>query len=147
MILFLDIDGVLHPRAPGPHLFSNLARLEGVLRDFEFVDVVISSNWREDMSLEQLQALFSPDIRHRIIGATPVIEIEFPAGPHGTREAEILWFLEQDGHKGRPWIALDDEEKLFTPDCANLIKCSTLIGLDENAEKTMRELLAKNTPG
>lgn len=44
MILFLDFDGVLHPRAPGQHLFSNLARLEAVLRDFEFVEVVITSN-------------------------------------------------------------------------------------------------------
>lgn len=141
MILFLDFDGVLHPRSPGQHLFSNLARLEAVLRDFEFVEVVITSTWREDMSLDQLQTLFSPDIRPRIIGTTPVVEIEFPPGPHGSREAEIRRFLEQDEHKDRPWIALDDEERLFTPDCANLIKCATLTGFEENAERMVRERL------
>jgi len=123
MILFLDFDGVLHPRAPGEALFSNLPRLEAVLRDFAFLEVVITSTWREDMSLEELRAKFSPDIQHRVIGTTPVIEIEFPAGPHGSREEEIHLFLEQENHHIRPWVALDDEEKLFRPRCPNLIQC------------------------
>lgn len=141
MILFLDFDGVLHPRAPGKALFSNLARLEAVLREFEFVEVVITSTWRENMSFEELQALFSPDIRPRVIGVTPVVEIEFPAGPHGTREEEIRLFLEQGKYQERSWLALDDEERLFQPGGANLVICPTQIGFDEEAEKRLRKRL------
>lgn len=101
MILFLDFDGVLHPRAPGKGLFSNLAKLEAVLREFEFVEVVITSTWREDMPFEKLQELFSPDIRQRVIGITPVVEIEFPAGPHGSREVEIPDIANRTEHKPR----------------------------------------------
>lgn len=141
MMLFVDFDGVLHPRAPGGNLFSNLARLGAVLRDFEFVEVVITSTWREDMEFDQLQELFSPDIRPRIIGATPVVEIEFPAGPEGSRQEEILLFLEQGNHKDRSWLALDDEERLFWPNCSNLIKCHTQVGFEESAESRLRGLL------
>lgn len=141
MILFLDFDGVLHPRAPGKGLFSNLARLETVLREFEFVEIVITSTWREDMPFEKLQELFSPDIRQRVIGITPVVEIEFPAGPHGSREKEIRLFLEQGDHRERAWLALDDEEKLFQPGCANLIQCQALIGFDDATERQLRERL------
>lgn len=143
MILFLDFDGVLHPRAPGKRLFSNLARLEAMLREFEFVEVVITSTWREDMPFDKLQELFSPDIRPRIIGATPVMEIEFPAGPAGSRQEEILSFLEQGNHKNRSWLALDDEERLFRPDCPNLIKCQTQLGFEESAESLCKRAAAK----
>lgn len=128
MLIFLDFDGVLHPRSPGKNLFCNLPRLEAVLREFDFVEVVITSTWREDMSREQLRELFSPDLRFRIIDVTPVVEIEFPAGPHGTREQEIRLYLEQSGDKDRPWLALDDEYLLFHPDCQNLITCPAACG-------------------
>lgn len=146
MILFLDFDGVLHPRAPGERLFCNLPRLEALLREFEFVEVVITSTWREDMTIVQLQGLFSPDIRFRIIGITPVVEIEFPAGPHGSREEEIRLFLAQDNYKERSWLALDDEEKLFRPGCSNLILCPTQIGLDDEAECQLRARLKAVSP-
>lgn len=141
MILFLDFDGVLHPRSYGEKPFSSLPRFEAVLRDFQFVDVVIASTWREDMDLKQLRALFSPDIRPRIIGTTPVIEIEFPVGPHGTREKEIRLFLDQNNFEGMPWLALDDEERLFSPGCGNLVECSTHVGFDANAERRLRAML------
>lgn len=142
MILFLDFDGVLHPRSPGKNLFCNLPRLEAVLREFSFVEVVIASTWREDMSLGQLRELISPDLRCRIIGVTPVVEIEFPPGPHGTREQEIRSFLEQSGYKDRPWLALDDEYLLFHRDCQNLITCPAAFGLDDHAERRLRERLS-----
>lgn len=140
-LLFLDFDGVLHPRSPGKKLFCNLPRLEAVLREFNFVEVVIASTWREDMDLGQLRELFSPDIRPRVIGVTPVMEIDFPAGPHGSREEEICMFLEQGDFKKRSWLALDDEEKLFKPGCQNLIVCPTTIGFDDNAERLLTERL------
>lgn len=141
MILFVDFDGVLHPRSAGQHLFSNLARLEAVLRDFKFVEVVISSTWREDMAFDKIQELFSLDIRPRIVGVTPIVEIEFPAGPAGSRQEEILLFLEQGNYLDNSWLALDDEERLFRPNCPNLIKCHTQVGFEETAEIKLRERL------
>jgi len=142
MIIFLDFDGVLHPRAPGKKgLFSNLARLEALLREYEFIEIVISSTWREDMPIEKLKEIFSHDIRPRVIGITPVLDIEFPAGPHGTREQEIRMFLAQDIYKYRTWLALDDEELLFKTECTNLVKCHAAIGFDEEAENRLRDFI------
>lgn len=140
MLLFLDFDGVLHPRAPGKHLFCNLPRLESVLRNFEFVEIVISSTWREDKPFEQLQAIFSADIQPRVVGMTPVVEIEFPAGPEGTRQEEILQFLAQDGF-GRSWLALDDEPLLFRSGCPNLIACHPLTGFTGDTEAMLWQRL------
>ena len=61
-ILFLDIDGVLHPDPPQPdQRLRSLPRLVAILRDFPQVDVVISSLWREKLSLDQLRELFPAD--------------------------------------------------------------------------------------
>lgn len=122
-------------------MFSNLARLEAVLRDFEFVEVAISSTWREDMAFDKIQELFSLDIRPRIIGVTPVVEVEFPAGPAGSRQEEILLFLKQGNYQDHSWLALDDEERLFQPNCPSLIKCPTQAGFEETAETKLRERL------
>ncbi|MGJ7505586.1 MULTISPECIES: HAD domain-containing protein [unclassified Variovorax] len=47
-LLFLDVDGVLHPvdtdYSFSSKFFSHLPPLEELLREFEFVDVVISSD-------------------------------------------------------------------------------------------------------
>lgn len=72
MLLFLDFDGVLHPRAAGENLFVHIPRIERVLSDFPAVQVVISSSWREVTPLHELQAIFSEGMRLRIIGTTPL---------------------------------------------------------------------------
>ncbi|WP_374416067.1 HAD domain-containing protein, partial [Ectopseudomonas oleovorans] len=59
MILFLDIDGVLHPDPPQPdQRLRSLPRLVAILRDFPHVEVVISSLWREHLTLNQLREIF-----------------------------------------------------------------------------------------
>jgi hypothetical protein len=56
-LLFLDVDGVLHPVGAdysfSSRFFSHLPRLEALLREFESVDVIISSDWRLAESIEQ----------------------------------------------------------------------------------------------
>jgi len=57
MLLFLDIDGVLHPAPPYNRetgVLSRLARFESVMRDFPGWNVVISSSWREAFNLETI---------------------------------------------------------------------------------------------
>lgn len=139
MILFLDFDGVLHSfLAPkdSSHLFENRDRLEGVLRDHPNVQIVISSTWRENHSLEELAALFSLDIRSRIVGVLPVIEIRSLADMENIRFKEISLYL--NGRSDR-WVALDDDLDLFPKDCVNLIQC--IDGFGNVEEEKLRNFL------
>lgn len=144
MLLFLDFDGVLHPEyipgeTPGRYRvnqdhFSCLPRLESLLREFEDIDVVISSTWRETRTLAELQAFFSPDLRARIIGATPKLpKVE------GRRQREIEAWLTAHQRETSNWMALDDWPSLFDQGCPNVFFTDTLIGLDEEAAERLRE--------
>lgn len=141
LLLFLDFDGVLHPRATVKNLFMHLPRIEGVLRDFHYVQVVISSSWREATSLSEMQEMFSEDLRQRIIGTTPLVDIEYPPGPVGHREEEIRIYMAQTEFVGKPWLALDDEAPFFSPGCPNLILCNSRTGLDDEVERLLRDRL------
>lgn len=141
MLIFLDFDGVLHPRAPAGRYFSNIPRLETVLRDYQFLEIVISSSWRENYNIETLRQHFSPDMRDRIVGVTPILFLDPFQEILGSRWREVVAYLEQSGSQDRQWLALDDEEGLYSPDCPNLIKCHSLIGLDEQVEAELRRRL------
>lgn len=111
MVIFLDIDGVLHPLFPRKDrpaeesvLLAYLPRLASVLRDFPTVSVVISSTWRLKRSLSELQKLFPDDLQNRIIGSTPVFT---DSTRPGGREAEALLWLDQHPEH-LDWIAVDD---------------------------------------
>lgn len=141
MLLFLDFDGVLHPRATSKNLFMHIPKIEGVLRDFPHVRIVISSSWREATPLIEMQEMFSEDLRHRIIGTTPLVDIQYPPGPVGHREEEIRIYMAQSEFIGKPWLALDDEAPFFSPGCPHLILCNSLTGLDDEVELQLRERL------
>ncbi|HEY6018951.1 MAG TPA: HAD domain-containing protein [Candidatus Paceibacterota bacterium] len=141
MLLFLDFDGVMHPRAPAGKYFSSLSRLEGVLRDYQFLEIVIASTWREAMGIEELRKHFSPEMRHRVVGVTPIHDIDPFEELIGSRQREVEDYLEQAGEDCL-WLALDDEEGLYDPDCPNLIKCLSLIGFDDRAEAELRNRLS-----
>jgi hypothetical protein len=122
LTLFLDFDGVLHPFGDR-HVrrFSDLPRLEDVLRLNADVPVVITSTEREELSLDALRQPFSPDIAARIVGQTPVLVPASATELGGIRYREILLFFED--HPTQHWIALDDDESLYPADCPNLIVC------------------------
>ncbi len=130
MIIFLDFDGVLHPaNAPvgADTDFCCLPLLEDWLRQHTQVNVVISSSWRELMTLEKLRQFFSDDIRHRVVDVCPKLprdmEFEF------IRHAEILAWLDASQYQG-PWLALDDAVHLFPPECSELIICQRDTGIN-----------------
>lgn len=138
MILFLDFDGVLHPFDQPDGVFTLLPDFERMMRDFPEVDIVISSSWREAHALDELRALFSSDIAQRIIGATPVLN---DLAHEYIREAEILaWLCEADREK-EPWVAIDDFEWFFSPECENLVLTDTNTGFDERVERELRKRL------
>jgi hypothetical protein len=145
MILFLDFDGVLHPR-PGTasaELFASLGLLEDVLRQVPHVEVVISSSWRERHTFDEMQQYFPDDLRDRIIGVTPLPPLEnvpdhlrdYP------RHAECIAWLAQHRPAGVPWLAIDDMEEEFEPACAQLLLIDGWVGLDhEGAAQLLQRL-------
>ena len=53
------------------YALREMPRIAAVLRDFPDAHVVISSTWRVKRSLQDLQALFPPDVAMRVIGVMP----------------------------------------------------------------------------
>lgn len=137
MVLFLDFDGVLHPLDRARGTFTLVPYFERVMRDYPDVDIVISSSWRESYSIEILQSMFSETFRIRIIDATPILNI---LGRH-IRQKEITTWLRDAGREYEGWIAMDDSDWLFSPDCRNLILTNATIGFDEDVERLLRQAL------
>jgi hypothetical protein len=146
-LLFLDIDGVLYPfleRHSGPnHPVENALRLEALLADFPDVKVIITSRQRGDESIRDLRNLFGvPELAARVVGVTPEAPIDSLYVLAESRYREIQMYLNEEHSSGaRPnWIALDDDETLFPPDCPNLIRCDN--GFDERAARLLQDMLA-----
>jgi hypothetical protein len=136
MILFLDFDGILHPRPvigrPGEtNLFSSLHLMEDVLRQVPDVEVVISSSWRTHHSLEEMREYFSEDLRERIVDVTPLPSDVacHPSLADCARHAECVTWLARHRPGGTPWLAVDDAREEFAPDCANLLLIDGTVGL------------------
>lgn len=135
-VLFLDIDGVLHPRPiitrPGQGVLTALDLLEGVLRQVPHVEVVISSSWRERYPFDELRDFFAPDVRERIVDVTPLPGDVADAPPKlraHPRQAECVAWLARHRPPGTPWLALDDAAEDFAPRCANLMLVDGSVGL------------------
>jgi hypothetical protein len=116
MILFLDFDGVMHP-IDQHNLFCREEHLARVLRKFPDVEIVISSSWRLTHSLQNMQSFFLTDMRSRVIGVTPIIDIEGSVNCGCTRFLEIQKYLADTGNQHRNWVALDDDASLFPFGC------------------------------
>lgn len=72
VLLYLDFDGVLHRRMN--ETFERMPLLEKILKQCPELHIVVSSSWRETMTLEGLKYLFPVAFRHRIIGVTPSLQ-------------------------------------------------------------------------
>lgn len=140
MILFLDFDGVMHP-VNQVDLFCREEHLALVLRDFPGVEVVISSSWRETHTLKNMLTFFLTDLRSRIVGVTPVIEIMDAVDVPGVRWREINKYLTATGNQHRRWVALDDAPELFPHRCAELVLCDGIHGFGKAEEPTLRAWL------
>jgi hypothetical protein len=134
-VLFLDIDGVLHPDGPGDYQdFSCLPLFCDALRAADApgrVPIVISSAWRHTQRLTDIRSHFPADIGPRVVGVTPDLAdpattaIGSPApidrAATGTyrRQGEITAWIRRNAPKGQ-WLALDDRSSGFEQDCPNL---------------------------
>jgi len=134
-VLFLDIDGVLHPDGPGDYEdFSCLPVFCEALRAADpqqRLPIVVSSAWRHTQRLDDIKGHFPQDIRDRIIGVTPYLsgtEAASPGTPlravravasRYTRHNEILaWITRNSAHA--QWLAVDDRASGFEDACPQL---------------------------
>lgn len=146
MVLFIDMDGVLHPAIcyEPTQLLCRRPMLEEVLRKHPDVDVVISSTWRNERTLADLRALFSPDIASRIVGITPRWQDFQNEASFGTyvRQAEIEHWMRLASRAWEGWLAVDDQVHLFQPFCKNLVRTDPDTGLTEESCALLLKRLA-----
>lgn len=145
LLVFLDFDGVLHPGLGEDCPLVHLPRFEDVMREFAF-NVVLSTSWRQGSKLRTLRDLFSPDLRSRVIGMTPVIDRREPPYPIHRRYVEIQDFLRRRA-PNRAWLAIDDDARNFPPGCSQLMLTDPARGLDTETMHGLRRRLAAELAG
>ena len=136
-ILFLDVDGVLHPGPNVPTLLTHmcwLPQLERLLTGHSDVAVVVHSTWRYRYELAELRELFGN------LGAR-VIDV----APDGERYDSIRQWVSWHQGPGLTYRILDDEAGEFPiPPPAELILCDTRRGLGDPAvQAKLRDWLRK----
>ena len=144
-ILFLDFDGVLHPQHESAACpFGYMDNLCRVLRDMDpgaTMEIVISSTWRLQESLDELRAHFPPDIAARIIGVTPHLPPP-PDARRGSRQREIETWMAQHA-PGGDWLAVDDIAHYFDIDCPHLFLVDEDIPAGQSATTGAFSLMAE----
>lgn len=135
MIIFLDFDGVLHPvHARDSGQFCYMEDFLDLVDDFPKIEIVISSSWRHQMSLDTLQSMFGRHAR-KVIDATP--DVKAPVKNDFWRLYEIETWIAENDYKGS-WIAIDDAANEFPFEHPDLFLCESSIGLDDDAIEALR---------
>lgn len=125
LVLFLDIDGVLQlPSLDDSHPFELTEGVLDLLRRYPTLSVVMTAAPLDGLSLASLKAVLPPALAARVVGMTP----DLPLGrSQGGKQLEIEAWLRAHPGVSR-WVAVDDEELLFQPDCPNLVLTHKYIG-------------------
>ena len=127
--LFLDFDGVLHPKTleadieedeivVSTGLFGWLPALVGVLKTKPEVSVVVHSTWRYTHDVEELRLLLGA-LGSRVVGTTP----------RGPRYEAIEWWLHLNPLFGSYRILDDDPTEFPVPPPPELILCDPRTGV------------------
>ncbi len=148
MILFLDIDGVLHPDpAMAEEAFCRRHLLWQLLSARTNLKVVISSDWRKRHSLAELIHFIISDgnmaLKQRFVGVTPVL----PGAlyEYRSRERECLAWLTQHGAGEQSWVALDDVAGNFTFGSPQLVLTNSQTGLTaKNIDTALSKVPVEN---
>lgn len=131
VLLYLDFDGVLHRRMN--ETFERMPLLEKILKQCPELHIVVSSSWRETMTLEGLKYLFPVAFRHRIIGVTPSLQ--------EVKDTEYVRYREcliHARHMGiNKFIIIDDESHRFPPGCENLVSTNYSEGMTDQTVESV----------
>jgi len=136
-LLFLDFDGVTHPRiGSAAFLPSCMYALRLALDDIN-IEIVVSSTWRKTNHLYELEAFLRP-LGKPFIGITPVVNE--PNAPKYVRYREITQFLSDSKLQSCDWVAVDDAPGLF-PDNAPIFFTNPLTGFTANDVPKLRKMI------
>ncbi len=128
-LLFLDIDGVLHPTlnsitAQQPTLndtlFGWLPSLTSALKPHSDVSIVVHSTWRYNYNADEWRDILG-SLRPRVLGATPL----------GPRYESILSWLHMNPVFANYRILDDDGTEFPAPPPVELILCDPAKGVSE----------------
>lgn len=131
-IIFLDIDGVLHPleESDNPAGWLRwLPALEALLVNAPDVRLVVHSTWRHMYSDEELRELLGP-LSGRFIGSAPRV----------AREDAIEMVLQANKAHVTAHLVLDDDRAEFSPGRLNVHFCDPNLGI--SAQKTQAAIYA-----
>ena len=142
MILYLDFDGVLHPRevfvvngepelrwplAPELQLFCWADILDTVLDEHDpagRVGIVLSTSWGHHFGQQEAASYLPEGLRNRVVGRT--IELKAPRGWEIAIHAEEKGIID--------WIALDDDVFMWPEEYQHrLVDCDPSLGLSNLA--------------
>jgi hypothetical protein len=145
-VVFLDFDGVTHPDPPSGPVFTQLPLIEGVLRAYPKVLIVLSTTWRVIYPLAVLRKQFSSDISVRVLDSTPTMcasqRADHPALiSRASRQAEVEAWLYENLTMAHPWIAIDDKAHWFEPGCRNLLVTNPNTGFTSADSARLRQML------
>ena len=136
--LFLDIDGVLHPSlCDSKKYLSNAPLLADLLVKYP-CQIIVSSSWRFQYSLDEIKKMLPKAISKQIVGMTGD-----PYNATNQRYNEIIFYLKANDKSLVDWKALDDSQSEFPPNCQNLILCNHLTGLGQKQLMELKKWLQK----
>lgn len=157
MVLYLDIDGVLHPDsvyrkpgrggpylldAPGHSLFEHAELLERMLLPYPDLRIVLSTAWVQMYrgSIAKVARRLTPDLRARVVGATFNKRMNADTFQRESRGMQI-W---SDVLRRQPeaWVALDDDYLDWPAHCVeHLVRTHPVLGI--STPVVLAELRAK----
>ena len=122
-IIFTDIDGVLNPHWKKKWSKRSINYYNMMCKEFD-LKPVITSTWRLNHSISELQAIFyEQGIEAKIFDYTPFID-------QADRGLEIKSWLNENNCEN--FVILDDRIHDITPHVGNVIKCRSWIGISED---------------
>lgn len=140
MLVFLNIECLLPQattQAAGAAERLGLPGFESVLDAWPQLRVVITSELRYRMTIDQLRSLFAPRCRDRVI-ATSLLYGALARAAALSREQEILDWLHHARADDADWLALDRRADGFLAHIDRLVVCD---GFDRAALAELQALL------
>ena len=137
--LFLGLDGVMHHRNANVSSFlSRMPMLEQTIGAAD-IDIVVLSSWDFATDFDRLKAVFSPDLRARVVGRS-----REETGALHKRFKEVQNWLR--AHPAPDWRVLDSDPYDYPDACPELIRCSPAVGLAASQAETLKAWLDHPKP-